>query len=386
MKHRRKNGFRSFLGLMLLFSTVFSVTYLALYAKSTPSDLSVDHSDTIYRRLAEASPINSDTKPKTLPLADTPTPKNPVPDVVSNAEPSVSPSKESAEIGKIATIKVQNADSGEIFELPLEDYVASCVLAEMKVGAPIEALKAQAVACRTLAMRFALDPDKTAHGGADICTSPAHCQGYRDVAGFATDFGESGKKAAESAVNAAKATKGIILVHNGEPIVAAFHASSGGKTASSKEVWGGDVPYLVSVETDEIYSEGLSDMVKDTASFNRNIFLRLLENAGLADGEKLSDKPFSTFLSGVTRTESGRVDFLEIDGKRVSGDSLRRALGLKSCDFSFSYTDDTVTFTTVGYGHGVGMSQLGAVAMAEKGESFYSILDHYYPDCRADIM
>ena len=386
MKKRRKNGFRGFLGLLLLFSTVFSVTYLALYAKNTTHpDLFVDHSDTIYRRLAEASPINSDAKPKSVPLADTSTPNNPVPDIVSNAE-SAPPLKESAEIGKITTIKVQNADSGEIFELPLEDYVASCVLAEMKVGAPIEALKAQAVACRTLAIRFALDTDKTAHGGADICTSPAHCQGYRNVADFATDFGESGKKAAESAVNAAKATKGIILVHDGAPIVAAFHASSGEKTASSKEVWGGEVAYLVSVETEELLSEALSDEVKSTVSFKRDTFLGLLEKSKLCDRERLSGKPFSAFLSGVTRTESGRVDFLEIDGKRVSGDSLRRALGLKSCDFSFSYTDDTVTFTTIGYGHGVGMSQLGAVAMAEKGESFYSILDHYYPECRADVM
>lgn len=386
MKKRKKGGLRGFLGLLLLFSTVFSVTYLALYTKSTLPDTSPDHSDTIYRRLANASPIKSSVKPQTPPPADTPTPENPVPDTKTAVEPSAKPSTETADLGKITTIKVQNAESGEIFELPIEDYVAGAVLSEMKVGAPIEALKAQAVACRTLALRFALDSEKSAHGGADICTSSAHCQGYRDVSDFAKSFGETGKKAAEAAVNAARGTKGIILVHNGEPIVAAFHASSGDKTASSKEVWGGEVAYLVSVETGEMYSESLSDEVKSSKSFDKELFLRLLERAGICECDALLSQPFSAFLSGVTRTESGRVDFLEIGGNRVEGDTLRRALGLRSCDFSFSYTDDTVTFITVGYGHGVGMSQLGAVAMAEKGETFYSILAHYYPECRAAIV
>ncbi len=386
MKKGKKGGIRGLLGLLLLFSTVFSATYLALYAKNTPPDTALDHSNTIYRRLANATPINSMENPQAVPLSDTPTPENPVTDNGAYAEPPAKPSKETADIGKITTIKVQNADTGEISEIPLETYVAGAVLSEMKVGAPAEALKAQAVACRTLALRFALDSDKSAHDGADICTSPAHCQGYRDLADFANDFGESGKRAAESCVNAARATVGIILLYDGEPIVAAFHASSGGKTASSKEVWGGEVAYLVSVETEEMYTESLSDEVKSTVSLGKETFLRLLERSGLCEYEALSDKPFSAFLSGVTRTESGRVDFLEIDGERVEGDTLRRALGLRSCDFSFSYTEDTVTFTTVGYGHGVGMSQLGAVAMAEKGESFYSILAHYYPECRAAIV
>ena len=77
---------------------------------------------------------------------------------------------------------------------------------------------------------------------------------------------------------------------------------------------------------------------------------------------------------------------MNIAGENIDGERLRKILGLKSCDFSVSYSEDTISFTTVGYGHGVGMSQLGAVSMAMKGESFNGILSKYYPGCTAEIM
>lgn len=384
--YKRSIGF--FMMLMTVFSSVFVLTYAAMYLRSReyPNELP-DHSDTLYRRLASSEPIvNASTIDKEDSIEQYAEKTNTESGDTTDAAKKTETTPERDLLPKIETVSVKDADTGTVREMELEQYVACAVLAEMPINAPSEALKAQAVACRTLAVRFVLETEKSAHDGADICTSPAHCQGYTDTDAFAMANGDVGKKAVENVKNAVLATKGNILLYDGEPIVAAFHASSGGKTASSLEVWGGDVGYLVSVETDEMYDETLSSEVVKNVSFEKRQLLSLLAKVGIEDTEKLYDRPFSEFLSGVTRTESGRVDFVEIDGKRVEGETIRRALGLRSCDFSFSYTDDTVTFTTVGYGHGVGMSQLGAVEMAKDGESYYSILSRYYPGCKAGTV
>ncbi|MBR3995954.1 MAG: SpoIID/LytB domain-containing protein, partial [Clostridia bacterium] len=214
---------------------------------------------------------------------------------------------------------------------------------------------------------------------ADICTDSGHCQAFADISEFEKKYGEKGTAIFENAQNAANATKGLILLYDNMPIVAVFHASSGDSTASSKEVWGGDLAYLVSVETSEIIDGELKDQVINEITFTRQELLNKFSNAGIEGLETYKDSPFHLWISGKELTESGRVKSINIAGTKISGTKLRSILGLKSADFEISFGDDSVTFITKGYGHGVGMSQLGAVAMAKNGESFYSILSKYYP-------
>ena len=192
-------------------------------------------------------------------------------------------------------------------------------------------------------------------------------------------YGDAGAKCYDNAKDAADATKGIIMLYNSKPIVAAFHASSGEYTASSKEVWGGNVDYLVSVKTTELENDTLKSQVCESKSFTKNQFIEKLKNLGIADASAYKSEPFYKWVSGITRTASGRVDFIEIAGTSVSGNTIKNVFGLKSTDFSISYTDEVITFDTKGYGHGVGMSQLGAVAMAQEKHTFYEILKYYYP-------
>ncbi len=122
---------------------------------------------------------------------------------------------------------------GKIQKMPLEEYVVGCVLGEMPSGFELEALMAQSVAVRTFAVRGGK------HSDADVCTDYSCCQSYHDP----ESVDEQTLSKVKSAVNA---TKGIIATYEGQPILAAYHSSSGEKTLSSKEVWGGDLPYLVS--------------------------------------------------------------------------------------------------------------------------------------------
>lgn len=80
----------------------------------------------------------------------------------------------------------------------------------------------------------------------------------------------------------------------------------------------------------------------------------------------------------VSRYESGRVESIRLGGVTVSGRDLRKLLSLNSANFDFSLSKDAILFNTCGYGHGVGMSQYGANAMAKNGKSYKDILLYYY--------
>ena len=90
------------------------------------------------------------------------------------------------------------------------------------------------------------------------------------------------------------------------------------------------------------------------------------------------------WLGSKKTTPSGTVISMEICNTEISGAKLREALGLSSAVFEVSISDDKFIFTCKGYGHGVGMSQHGANAMAKLGSDFKEILYHYYPDCKLE--
>ena len=133
-------------------------------------------------------------------------------------------------------------------------------------------------------------------------------------------------------------------------------------------VWGTDFPYLQAVASP---GEEKAAHYTDTVRFSAEAFQDAL-------GVKLSGSPGSWFRD-VTYTDGGGVDTIVIGGTSYKGTSLRSALGLRSTAFSISTTEDTVTITTRGYGHRVGMSQYGADAMAVTGSTCQEILVHYYP-------
>lgn len=391
----RKNGrfrkIRLFTALMCIFTASFSLVYSGLENRATANtEQRENYSDTLYMALRnpDSESVISFTNEEETSPEITQNTENRESTQTQQAQddqentvtsPEIKSTAATFDFSQIKNVKVLMADTGEIREMPLDEYTACALVAEMPTSAGAEALKAQAVACRTLAVNLILNSDKSVHGGADICSSPAHCQAFASEQEYTKKYGEAGAELFRKARNAATATKGIIMLYNMQPIVAAFHASSGEYTASSAEVWGGQLSYLVSVKTNENENDALRSQVYDSVSFSKSTFIEKLERAGIGGLSQYATSPFHEWVSGISRTASGRVDFIEIGGNAVSGNLIKNALGLRSSDFSLSYTDDTVTFITQGYGHGVGMSQLGAMTMASEGASFYEILEYYYP-------
>ncbi len=276
------------------------------------------------------------------------------------------------------TIKVLDFTSGQILEISMREYVVGAILAEMPPTYNIEALKAQAVAARTYAFRQrekqSISPTPELMG-ADISNDSTKYQAYFTPAQAKEFYGSGYETYLAKAEEAADLTDGMILVYNGEPIVAAFHSMSGGRTESAETVWGEYVDYLIPVE---------SKSDKDSPSYlEEKIFsadeIRKLTESRLPGADFSGDA--ENWFSIDETSFSGTVTKMTAGGKEMTGMEFRNMLSLRSANFTLSYDSDKSTFciTTKGYGHGVGMSQYGANAMAEAGSGFEDILGHYYP-------
>ena len=284
-----------------------------------------------------------------------------------------------AELPRDAAVTVEVMVEGQKVALQLDAYLAGVLAAEMPASFPEEALKAQVVAARSFILyRMENPPADGVHDGVPLCDDPGHCKAYRDVSAPETAaalFGANSEMYLEKIRAAVRDTDGVVLTYNGDPAMAAFHAISGGMTESAEDVWGQAVPYLVEVE-----SPGEEDAVKfsETVEFDR-ASLRETLLAAYPDAS-LGDDP-AAWLTDVARSPAGMIKSASLGGVTVGGMELRMLLGLNSADFSLEADGDTVRITTTGYGHGVGMSQYGARAMALDGSDYAEILLHYYPGC-----
>ena len=243
-----------------------------------------------------------------------------------------------------------------IIEMDIEKYLVGVLLCEMPADFEVEALKAQAVAARTFVLHRKESNNK--HPDADVCASPACCQGYIDPENYISNGGDA--STVLKMYDAVAETKGEVLLYDGEFIEATYFSSSGGRTEDAQAVWGVEVPYLISVDSAEADDPYIRQMSKE-------MFCKALGMTGR-----------DVYIDAPTYTQGGGIAEIEINGKLFTGVQLRKFLGLRSTQISFSVENESVEIITKGHGHRVGMSQYGADAMAECGSNYIEILTHYY--------
>ena len=269
---------------------------------------------------------------------------------------------------------------GEIAALPLEEYLVGAVAGEMPASFHPQALRAQAAACRTFALRRQSE-GAPAHPEAAVCADPGCCQVWLSEAERAERWGDS-FGIYEAVVRAAvEDTAGFCLVYRGEPILACFHASSPGVTESSGAVWGTALPYLVSVDTPEGAGD-VPDFVTSAAlspdELRRGV--RQIDPGAPFDG------PPETWVGERVLDMGGRVAAIRLGGAAVPGAAVRQVFSLRSACFSLEWTGEQFVFTVEGSGHGVGMSQYGAQVLALQGADWREILAHYYPGAELSAL
>lgn len=274
------------------------------------------------------------------------------------------------------TINVFVVNQNRLMKMNLEDYVKGVVAAEMPAEFDIEALKAQAVAARTYALSKEIllgGMGCELHPGADICTDSEHCQAWQSDDELKDKWGKDYDKYYGKILKAVNETKGLVLVYENALIVPAYHAISGGKTENSEDVWKNKIPYLRSVLSP---GEDVAAKYKTTVTVSKAEFINKIKSK--EPSVKLSSGSILNQIKDITRTQAGHVKTLKIGGASFSGNDIKELFNLNSTDFSFSMQGGNVAINVTGYGHGVGMSQYGANAMAKAGKKFDEILKHYY--------
>ncbi len=294
--------------------------------------------------------------------------------------------------GDIVLRLAQNGTITVINEVKFDNYIDGVISKEMGPSWPIEALKAQAVAARTFAAYSLGLHDED---GYDVCAT-THCQVYGGI----------GAESPEG-LRAVSATRGEVMTYQDKPIYAAFHASSGGMTAGSEEAGGIPLPYLQAVR--DHY---------DDATPNRNWQVSksatelssALADAGFRIGtlKAIELTPLKIGESASDRFASGRLKEIRFVGTAqtvtVPGPKFRWIVGLPSTLVEIRYgtekkttlnekgkieissPDTVIVFFGTGRGHGVGLSQWGAKAMAEKKKKYRDILNHYYTNVEYSFL
>ncbi len=275
-------------------------------------------------------------------------------------------------------ISVYMSQEEKVVEMDFEEYVKGVVAAEMPANFEIEALKAQAVAARTYALakiNKINSGSEDKHQGADICTNPGHCQAFiskKDAMNKWSLF--SSKKNWSKISSAVDSTQGQVITYDGKIINAVFHSNSGGKTEDSEDVWDGVVvPYLKSVDS---AGEDNCEEYKTTVSFKADEFRKKL--TGEYPEIEFESKSIIDDMEILDYTKGGRVKNLKIGNIYMKGTDFRSLFSLRSAKFTIKEEKGKISITTLGNGHGVGMSQWGANYMAKTGKKFTEIIKYYY--------
>jgi stage II sporulation protein D len=296
-----------------------------------------------------------------------------------------------------------------INDVPLEEYVNSVISSEMSASCPLELLKAHAVISRSWLKANAtivLPPPPTeheiirwygreAHADFEVCADD-HCQRYQGIT----------KAFSEAASQATRATAGEFLVYNGSICDARFSKSCGGITEVYSVAWDDrDVPYLQSVhdaahpsarpycdrrartQDHELLARILPGFDQETVDFYRwQVEYSPQELGELVKARLGMDLGPVAGLEPLDRGASGRIFRLKVVGERdyvIIGKELeiRRALSrshLYSSAFTVDRDGGRFVLRGSGWGHGVGLCQIGAAVMANEGKRYEEILSHYY--------
>lgn len=262
--------------------------------------------------------------------------------------------------GKILFFPGNNRNIWIINELPLEEYLVGLVNKEISSQWPLAAVKAQVLAARTYAY---FQQEKRADNLFDV-EATVNDQVYGGV-----DFED------ERARKAVLETEGEVILYQGKPIFAVYHACCGGKTESSAYLWAGDYPYLKSISC--IYC-------LDSPHFIWNYQLEIDKLEEILHTRGSAYLPVKEILEGP-RNESKRITKIIIsrqgDTLEISAPEFRQLLGydlLRSTNFWVKKVNSNFAFAGIGWGHGVGLCQWGAKGLAETGADYRSIIKYYY--------
>lgn len=278
----------------------------------------------------------------------------------------------------LPAVLLWDTGTSTLLTVSMRDYLIGSVASELAISWPDEALKAQAIACHSYLLYCQENPstDTSAQEGAYRSVDPARREGYMTDEVLQSYWGDAYDENYARLSALVDEVLDVVVLYEGEAAATSYFSCSNGMTETSEAVWGQALPYLVSVDSSEdVNAEGYATSVSYTAAQVESIFFTVF-------GISTQDTDPSAYFSSSQYDAAGYVSELSLCGYTVAGTTLRTAFALRSSCFSVAYSaeDDLFTFVTYGYGHGVGLSQWGAKFRAQAGETYASILAHYFPE------
>ena len=263
-------------------------------------------------------------------------------------------------------VRIKREKKNIIETIPLEEYIVGVLAGEMPISFEIEALKAQAVASRSYALnKIANNKDKEY----DVVDTIMN-QVYLDNDYLKSVWENTYVTKINKLKTAVNETFGEYLDYNGSIVNAMFFSTCNGYTEDSKNVFGFEAAYLKSVNSP--WDEETSTAFNSSKEISLQEFY---EKLNLPYQEKLTVKI-------TKRSPTNRILNLKINNQDFASRELYNKLSLKSTDFVIIQNGSNIIIKTKGYGHGVGMSQYGALGMAKQGKTYEEILSHYYKDTK----
>ncbi len=274
---------------------------------------------------------------------------------------------------KITTVQLFDEESLCQTEMSFDDYLTLCVLAQMPYTFEPEALKVQAIICRTCVYYAVENAEKTVDFGT--------LQKYFTEEKAKEYYGEKFDQAYSKTHSAVLQTDGVIITYGGVPIVTAFHPISCGFTENAQDIFGEKIPYLTSVESSQDKTvEGFEQILEFSET---EFFSRLCAFCQIEQGENIS-------VNISKQTSLGTVLAVEVccDGtkKEITGTEFCDVFGLNSCNLDIEISDNICKLTCRGGGHLVGLSQYGANIFAQQGKSFEEIIKHYFSGVSLTVL
>lgn len=251
--------------------------------------------------------------------------------------------------------------------LSAQEYVIGALCCEMPPTFHAQALRAQAAAIYTNALRNIYAEEEYV---ARVNTEKR--QGYVPKEILKEQWGKSFSVYYDKMSKAVNDVLGCVITYESKPILAAYHSMSSGKTESAENVWGQAVAYLVSVPSEgDTFSAELSEQKSFPINEVRKILSEGFPQAYLPEVDTL-------LLTEPQYSPSGTLISVMVGNVKTTGQKLRSLFSLRSAAITFEIKEGTLSITTKGYGHSVGMSQYGADFMARQGSDWKEILKHYY--------
>ena len=259
-------------------------------------------------------------------------------------------------------VRVKRLQKDKIDEIELNEYVLGVLEGEMPISFELEALKAQAVASRSYVLkRLDYNKDKDY----DVVDSVTN-QVYLDNEHLKKAWGDNYIKNINKLKTAVNETFNEYLECDGQIADALFFSTSNGYTENSELVFNFAVSYLKSVSSP--WDKEVTTAFKTTKEMSLQEFY---ERLNLPYQEKIK-------IENIDRSATNRILKIKINNQEFTGREIYNKLKIRSTDFTIEQENANIIITTIGYGHGVGMSQYGALGMAKKGYNYKEILTHYY--------